>query len=360
MAEIRPFVDDDTSQVVHLHRTVFGKADRGASATLDSYRQYFKRVFLDSPSRDAALPSLVCERDGHIIGFLGVAARKMRMNGYPLRAAVSSHFMVDPAAQAGLVAVRLVKAFLEGPQDVSIADEANDDARRLWEGLGGCTSLVHSLHWTRALRPARFALSFLRQRPSLKPFALMAEPAARVADAIANRLPASFFYQSPPLLRSDDVSDDTVLASLPKFAGATSLRVEHDERTFRGLLELADAQRGGRVEKVVVRNERDAVGWYLYRVDSAKVADVVQIAAAPRSVDGVVEHLFQHAWQRGAVAVTGRLDPGLVQVLSDKYCVFHRRGPWMLVNSKRTDVVRAFERGDVSISRLDGEWCLRF
>lgn len=307
------------------------------------------------------MPSLVYqERDGRIIGFLGVAARKMRMNGHPLRAAVSSHFMVDPATHACLVAVRLVKAFLEGPQDVSIADEANDEARRLWEGLGGYTSLVHSLHWTRALRPARFALSFVRQRRSLKPLALMAEPVARVADLIANRLPDSHFCQSTPALLADDLTDDTVLASLSKFAGATSLRMEYDERTFRWLLELADAQSGGRVEKVLVRNEHEVVGWYLYRVDSAGVADVVQLAATPRSIDGVVEHLFYHAWRRGAVAVTGRLDPRLAQVLSDKYCVFHRRGPWMLVNSKRPDVMRAFERGDVFMSRLDGEWCLRF
>jgi hypothetical protein len=361
MADIRPFVGDDASQVVHLHRIVFGGADGAASATLDSYRKYFTRVFLDRPSRDAALPSLVYqEKDGRIIGFLGVAARKMRMNGYPLRAAVSSHFMVDPAAHASLVAVRLVKAFLQGPQDLSIADEANDEARRLWEGLGGYTSLVHSLHWTRALRPAQFALSFVRQRRSLKPFALLAEPIARVADMLANRLPRSYFYQSTPALLADDLTDDTVPASLPKFAGDKTLRVEYDERTFRNLLELADAQSGGRVERVVIRNEREVVGWYVYRVDSAGVADVVQIVATPRAIDGVVEHLFHHAWRRGAVAVRGRLDPGLVQVLSDKYCVFHRRGPWMLVNSKRSDVVRAFERGDVFMSRLDGEWCLRF
>src|SRR5687768_7708917 len=199
MTDIRPFVADDALQVVHLHRTVFGNAEEAASTTLDSYRRYFTRVFLDKPSRDAALQSLVCQdKDGRIIGFLGVAVRKMRMNGCPLRAAVSSHFMVDPARHASLVAVRLVKAFLGGPQDLSIADEANDEARRLWEGLGGCTSLVHSLHWTRALRPARFALSFVRQRRSLKPFALLADPIARVADMLANRFPRSYFYQSTP------------------------------------------------------------------------------------------------------------------------------------------------------------------
>ena len=115
MAEIRAFTDEDIPQVARLHRRVFPRDDQG-SAELDSYRDYFARVFFANPSRDAAIPSLVYqEADGRIVGFLGVAVRTMRMNGHRLRAAVSSQFIVDPGGRASLVAVRLAKTFLAGP-----------------------------------------------------------------------------------------------------------------------------------------------------------------------------------------------------------------------------------------------------
>jgi hypothetical protein len=74
----------------------------------------------------------------------------------------------------------------------------------------------------------------------------------------------------------------------------------------------------------------------------------------------VLRHLFQHAWSQGAVAAIGRMEPRFLQAFSDAYCVFHRRGPWMLVNSRRPELVRSFQTGDASFSRLDGEWCLGF
>ena len=74
----------------------------------------------------------------------------------------------------------------------------------------------------------------------------------------------------------------------------------------------------------------------------------------------VLDHLFYHAWRQGAVAVTGRLDPRFMQALSDKYCLLHRRGPWVLVKANKPELVRAFETGTAWFSRLDGEWSLRF
>src|SRR5207249_10440499 len=117
------------------------------------------------PWVDVRRSCLGCEEGGgRIVGFVGVGRRGLSMNGHRLLAAISSRFVVDPAGRAGVVAVRLAKAFLDGPQDLSISDEATDVSRRIWEGLGGTTSLLHSLHWTRPLRPARLALSLLRNR----------------------------------------------------------------------------------------------------------------------------------------------------------------------------------------------------
>jgi hypothetical protein len=308
------------------------------------------------------LPSLVCEADdGRVVGFLGVVPRRMSMNGQLLRAAISSQFVVDPASRTGLVVARLAKAFVDGPQDLSIADEANDVGRKIWEGLGGSTSLLHSLHWTRPLRPARLALSFLRSRGALAPLALMAGPFARAVDALATRIPPSHFRQSPPPVSAEDLSEQTFLACRPEFGGEGSLRVEYDVPTFQWVLERAQQRSGaGRLHKIALRNERTILGWYVYRMDPGGVADVLQIAAQPSSIHDVLDHLFWQAWRQGALAVTGRLEPRFVQAFSDRYCLFHRRGPWMLVNAKKPELLQPFLRGDAFMSRLDGEWCLRF
>ena len=174
------------------------------------------------------------------------------------------------------------------------------------------------MHWTRPLRPARLALSFLRNRPSLAPFTIFAEPLARIADALANRSRHSYFYESDPGVVADDLTGDILLACLPEFAGTKSLRIEYHDRTFQWLLDGAERQRRGRLERVVIRSQGQVVGWYFYRLERSGIADVVQIVATPDSIDRVLDHLFYRTWRQGAVAATGRLDPGFVQVLSDR------------------------------------------
>src|SRR5206468_4452737 len=120
--------------------------------------------FLENPAADGLRSSLVCEeKDGRITGFVGIVPRRVAIGGRYFQAAVSSQFIVEPGSHAGLTSLRLARAFIEGPQDLSIADEANDAAKRLWEGLGGTVALLHSLYWMRPLRPARLALSYVRR-----------------------------------------------------------------------------------------------------------------------------------------------------------------------------------------------------
>ena len=362
MGPIRPFVEEDIPQVARLHRTVFRPGGRPDGAELDSYRAYFTRVFLDTPARDPRLSSLVYEEDGgRITGFVGVVPRRMSMNGQHLQAAISSQFVVDPPSRAGLVAVRLAKAFLDGPQDLSFSDEATDVSRKMWEGLGGTTALLHSLHWTRPLRPARLVLSLVRTRGSLAPLAVCADPLARIVDWLATRIPRSHLYQARPPLSSDDLREETFLMGLPEFAGVGSLRVEYDDRTFRWQLERAEQRKGGgHVHKAVIRNGQTIMGWYLYHLDRRGIADVLQIAATPDSIREVLAQLFYQAWRQGALAVSGRVDPRFLQALSDTYCLFHRRGPWLLIHARKPELLQAFQNGDVFLSRFDGEWCLGF
>jgi hypothetical protein len=87
---------------------------------------------------------------------------------------------------------------------------------------------------------------------------------------------------------------------------------------------------------------------------------VLNFAATRGRAADVLAHLFFQATEQGAIAATGRLEPRYLQALSDNYCLFHRRGPWVLLNSQRSDLIRSFETEDALFSRFDGEWCLGY
>src|SRR5436190_1132294 len=161
---VRPFTEADIPQVADLHSRIFKVSDRLSPGLLDEYRSYFTRVFLNNPWRDEAVGPLVYQdSSGRITGFMGVMPQRMSMNGQTIHVAIMSNFVVDSDSR-GMTGMKLLKAFLSGPQDLSIADEASPDVRRLWEGLGGATSLPFSMHWFYPLRPCQFGLLALKEK----------------------------------------------------------------------------------------------------------------------------------------------------------------------------------------------------
>jgi hypothetical protein len=361
MGHVRAFASQDVGQVADLHRTVFGgpgPAGPGAQA----YRRYFEAVFLDNPWRDEAIPSRVYEeKDGRISGFLGVMPRRMAMEGRPLRAAICSQFVVHPEKR-GLVGLQLLKAVLEGPQDVSISDEANDATRRIWEARGGATAFLYSLHWLRPLRPGRLAAHWLRRHNWLAPLATVARAGAAIGDALAARLFRARFRPVKPDVDGESLDEAALLSCHARFADHGSIRPAYDGRSLGWLLgRAAGMTREGRLERMAVRGERrELLGWYLYYARPDGVGEVLQIAATPRTIQKVLGHLVYRAWQQGAVGLSGRLEPGFVDELLTGCFLSRGRGPWMLVHAKRPALLHAIQRGDTSLSRLDGEWCLRF
>jgi hypothetical protein len=73
-----------------------------------------------------------------------------------------------------------------------------------------------------------------------------------------------------------------------------------------------------------------------------------------------LQRLLVDAWRNGATAVRGRLDPRHAQELSDRHCWFRREGAWTLVHSRHADLTAAIHQGNAFLSRLEGEWWLRF
>ncbi len=348
----------DIPSVVDLHRRVFPLADGAAPDRRAVYHAYFTEMYLDAPW-SASRPSLVYEDDdGTPIGFLGVMSRAMSLRGRPVRAAISSQFIVEPARRATMAAIELIKALLAGPQDLTLADEASDVSRKLWEGLGGHTALPYSLYWVRLLRPAVFAL----QRWSLRRggAARMWIPVGRLADAVLARSMDGAFHLPVPQTSGEDLDGDA-LASAAVVVQDRALRPSYDGRVAAWLLQMLARKPGcGILRSVLVRTAGEVAGWYVYCAGRDGVAEVLQVGAREGRIGDVLDHLFAQAWREGAVALVGRIDPRCVDAFSARRCIFHHRGHWMLVHAKDPELLRVIQQGDAFLTRLEGEWSMRF
>lgn len=358
MSAIRKLAEDDIPAVVSLFERVHPQHRWPSRAECEAY---FREIFFASPWRDLDLPSWIAEQDGGIAGVMGVLPRPMTFHGRAIRVAVGCQFMVDPAQRQSLVALQLAQSVLAGPQDLFIADGANREAQRLWLAAGGSVPLAYNLHWTRPLRPARHALSPLAKRAVLAPLAFAARPATALADAVAAALPRNRFRREDP-----DVTDEALDAPsmLPDLLGMLhgTVKPVYDAGTFAWVLDQArrKTRHGLLRTRVVFHRGRRLIGWFAYYARAGEVNEVIQLAALDGKFDLVLQRLLADAWRQGAVALHGRLDPRHVEPLSDRRCWLLRDGTWTLMHSPHADLAAAIHRGEAHISRLEGEWWLRF
>lgn len=357
---IRPFTEADIPEVADLHRRVFHVRPESSPALLAAYRGWLVEVFLDPARREPGIDSLVLEdAAGAIHGFLGAVPRRVRIHGESSLAAVSTQLVVDESHRSQLAGVRLLRAFLSGPQDLSIADEAGDGARRLWEAMGGETAHLLSLGWTRPLAPCVWLATHLASRRSLGTLARAARPLARAADGLLARWPRNPLRAPAPEIQAEEASPEALAEQLPALVGR-SLHVEPDPASLRWSLARAAEVLRIQPEIVILRGALGApVGAYVHAPRAGAADETLLLAAAPPTMADTVAHLLHRAAERGATAVSGRLDRRMLPALAPSRTLFHR-GKWFLVHARRPGLTAAFERGDALFSRLDGEMSLRF
>jgi hypothetical protein len=323
---------------------------------------YFNQMFVHLPWRDDALPSLVYEDGmGRVRGFLGVIPRRMRWRGTDVRVAVPTQFMVHPESR-GVAGVQLMRQFLEGPQDLSLSDRGNEGARRLWERLGGRTSLLYSLFWTRPLRPTRYAIvRHAHGRLAGKAIAA-ARPLWDLLDAAVAILKEPAIPARAPIGRTEPLPVEWIVSHFHEFMPPGTLHPVYEEDFLRRVLQEVTAKtKLGTMRAWLVRDaEEHVIGWCIYFTNPRGVSHVVQLVGRPERVGEVLGHLLFEAGTAGATAVQGRLEPSYLPDFGAASCRFSREGPWMLVHSRRPELAAAVLSGHAYVSRLDSEWWLNF
>ncbi len=356
MSGVRPFLEDDIPAVVALRARCFKRSEQASSAALGDQ---FRAIFFHNPWPNEALPSLVCEaKDGSIVGFMGVVPRPMRIQEERLWLAVSTQFMADPN-KPGIVAINLLRAFLKGPQDISMADLSTDVSRKVWESLGGLTAHLYSLHWTRPLRPMSHRASLGGKRG----FWSAVRPLCGVLDRAAARLDGSYRFDDSGL--EGQVEPTDISGLLEGFSGVAKdykLSPEYSEESLSWLFDrlARNASTKAVVKARVLDGSHEPVGCYVFLLTQDGNAQVVQLFGRPESLDSVLGHLCHDAWRRGALAVTGRFQPENQRVVSSQPICLSRKGPWMLIDAARPELREHILSGKALLSRLEGEWWMSF
>lgn len=318
----------------------------------EAYASYALELLLRNPWVDPESPSWVAEEDGRLLAFLGVVPRRMRFGSRVVRVAVGCQMMVDPQRRSSFVALELMRRFFAGPQDLSVADGANDASRSLWEALGGMASALHALHWVRLLRPAQGLLRLAGDR--LRGLSAVAQPVAAVVDACLGKQFKPAFAEQP--LTPAALSD--AMAELRGYA----LKPDYDPATLEWLLAQAAAKRRhGSLEGALARDSAGRVaGWFLYYLNEAAISQVLQLGARRGALPALLDQLAHHAHARGARALEGRMEPQLTAALQGKRAFMQNRGVSTLLHARDPGLLVPFLRGDAFFSRLEGEWWMRF
>jgi len=362
MISVRNFTGKDVRQVSRLWLRVFWPAK--ANTEPPGLEKYLEEVFLQNPWRANHLSSLVCEdREGAIVGFIGVLPRRMRFHGEPLTVAVASQLMIDPDKPSPLASVSLLRHFFNGPQDLSFSDGANQRALKMWEAGGGSAALLYSAEWTRVLRPAGYAAQLWERRRASGFLSRAIRPFGRVVDLAASKLSQSPYRVFKPVqTRVEEVVDAGVLLDcIRKFSARRALQPEYDLNSFNWLLSKASEQKKhGHLQSALVKGAGgELLGWYVYYVRRGGIAQVLQVGGEPRHINRVLERLFYCTHQKGAVAVSGQLEPAFVHALAGAHCNF----AWssgVIIQSRNERLMNAIHRGDAFLSRFEGEWWMRF
>jgi hypothetical protein len=350
-ARIRPCTPDDVPAVAELFQRTFRDPRIAAPAALQAY---LRELYFEHPWRDPDLASKVFVADGTVAGFIGILPLRLTFRGATVRAAVAGSLMVEKPQENPLAGARLLRAYLGGPQELSLSDSANAVSRGMWERLGGKTMPAESMEWVRPFRPAATALALAAD---VAPPWRLAWPLAVAADGAARLIKHDLLRLEPAGdTRDSEAGDDELVRLIPELAQAYEVRPAWEPATLRWILShVARKERHGPMVRRIVRDPNGGVlGCYIFYGRRGGVAWVLQVLARPDAVEPVLDNLLANAVRLGCVGIRGRTQARLLDGLQRRHCLFFTHTS-TVVHSTNAELVAAIRAGDGLVTGLSGD-----
>lgn len=356
MGEIRALRQTDLATVAGLFQRLLRKSNRPVAPSLEAY---LAGLFLHGPDQDPEINSQVhIADDGNVSGFIGALSLPMLVKDRPLRGAVAVALVADDRAGDPFAGARLMRAFLSGPQDISLTETANHVSTTMLRKLRATVLPDYSLEWLRVIRPAGLAVELAAH--VAKPARLFA-PLVRPADAAIRRGTEPRWFTighslADKAFDSRDTDDDETLALVEQF---TEPYVARPQWTDAGLRHRVAESRqkalyGSMVRRAVTTRDGRPIGMFIYHGDPGRIGRVMQLMAAPGQAGAVIDSMLVHASERGMVALRGRTMPAMLEAMLGRRFIFLHSCS-SIVHARDPALVEPFVTGKAFFNGLAGE-----
>lgn len=348
---IRPFVEADLEPVVDLYQ----RAARSGGTTPAGLHDYFVRTLVKPPWADTEIPSLVYEGDdGRVVGFIGSHVRRARLGERTIRIGCSGQLVSDPSNRSSAIGALLMRAYLAGPQDLSITDGATPLVASMWTRLGGQVLHPASTVWTRILRPTQMAGDRALASAGRSGWRRFTQPVAGLVDRAAQPLVRP--PDPEPALEVSELTPAGLVELAAETQAGSNLGLDLDQAFASWAFEELAAARRGRFTARVVGRDGHPLGWYLAYLEPGGTSQVVELAAPTGDdLDRVLSQLLVDAYEAGSIALEGRVDGWLFETVARRKLLM-RAGERVLYHTHDPDLERLMATGGSRLSRLTGEW----
>lgn len=357
---IRDFQTGDIESVARMfQRTFRGHTGRGKAGGKEKVSKTLmasiEQSFFRHPWNEPGLHSKVAvDEAGCVLGFIGVTPARLEFEGRSLLAAFAGSMMVDDPKANPLIGARLLRAFLAGPQDISLTETANHTALGMWQKLGHPLDPAYSLNWMRVLRPASTALQLLEWRV---PLARLLRPFGRIADrAIAAIRRPSFGGSEARRLEFRDVTAEEFGKAMLALKDVYAMRPQWDAHSMDWLMRQSEQKRSfGYPEwRVAYGPDGRAQAAYVYFAKAGGIGWVLQALSLPARAGEMVEDMFAHAHNYGCASVRGAAHPWLTPALLSRQAIFMGRS-FYVAHAKDKSLLEPIKAGQALISGIAGE-----
>lgn len=317
----------------------------------DRAAAYLGNLYLEAPYVDHTVPSLVSiASNGEVDGFLGAMPGWIRFRDRRMQYAASGPLLTRVASRSRTPGAFLIRAFLSGPQELSLTDGCNEQAWRVFSAAGAEVVGLPSVRWVRPLRPFRMAGWFAseRYRRGQSLISLL----GAIDRAVARRLvPAPVDTAARPLSPPDLIS-----AAAPLACGFDVVPEYTEDEIKWKLQHMAETTAKGTLRCLLVTDAAGrSLGWLVYHLEVGGICRVVQLGATTKTAPQVLAHLMADAYRSGGGAVYGRIEPHFRAPLRNEPIVLRPASPLMVVHSDDDRLRAAIHGGRAFLTRLEGE-----